>query len=337
MTRTAQKGIYIVILFKKDMSGFYLTLNQGITFFQERFKTKKYEYAHEVAKYFRDQIAFEGMNFKTNEIELGSNQQLAKGYIPTTICQKYYDIAFDVSDFFVDLNKLLNIYNDIIDHMDPTSSYEDAIKNVILGFDEKQLLVKADEAIGKIFDEVKNLITIAPDQHLQSVQPYKEKTLKLERLSQPILSKIDYVKKAQINAANGANGERLALEFEIKRLENLIFTKKINEKYLDKIFQVSAHSDSYGYDIVSYDVDRDGKVHEIYIEVKTTSNKKDTSFFVSKNELEKSRKFQDRYYVYRVYDCNSVTPKFYSVNGAIDTNFVLDPITFQATYKYYVR
>ena len=32
VTTTTQKGIYMVFLFKKDMSGFYLSLNQGITF-----------------------------------------------------------------------------------------------------------------------------------------------------------------------------------------------------------------------------------------------------------------------------------------------------------------
>ena len=42
ITRTATKGIYIVYLFKSDMSGFYMTLNQGITYFDKQFRKDKY-------------------------------------------------------------------------------------------------------------------------------------------------------------------------------------------------------------------------------------------------------------------------------------------------------
>ncbi|QTD41955.1 DUF3578 domain-containing protein [Sporosarcina sp. Te-1] len=33
----AQKGFYSVFLFKKDMSGFYLSINQGTTYLNEKF------------------------------------------------------------------------------------------------------------------------------------------------------------------------------------------------------------------------------------------------------------------------------------------------------------
>lgn len=45
VTRTTQRGIYMVFLFKKDFSGFYLSLNQGITFFDQRFKGERYNHA----------------------------------------------------------------------------------------------------------------------------------------------------------------------------------------------------------------------------------------------------------------------------------------------------
>ena len=45
ITTSTQKGLYIVYLFKKDMSGFYITLAQGITNFENLYKNKKYEYA----------------------------------------------------------------------------------------------------------------------------------------------------------------------------------------------------------------------------------------------------------------------------------------------------
>ena len=34
ITQSTQYGLYMVYLFKRDMTGFYLSLNQGITFFE---------------------------------------------------------------------------------------------------------------------------------------------------------------------------------------------------------------------------------------------------------------------------------------------------------------
>ena len=38
ITQSTQYGLYIVYLFKRDMTGFYLSLNQGITFFKEEYR-----------------------------------------------------------------------------------------------------------------------------------------------------------------------------------------------------------------------------------------------------------------------------------------------------------
>ena len=54
ITTSTKFGLYIVFLFKKDMSGFYLALSQGITYFTDTFGRKKYESARKVAKYFQD-------------------------------------------------------------------------------------------------------------------------------------------------------------------------------------------------------------------------------------------------------------------------------------------
>jgi 5-methylcytosine-specific restriction protein A len=37
VTTTATKGLYVVYLFCEDMSAFYLSLNQGYTFFKNKF------------------------------------------------------------------------------------------------------------------------------------------------------------------------------------------------------------------------------------------------------------------------------------------------------------
>ena len=50
---SATRGYYIVILFKEDMSGFYLSLNQGYTWFEENFKKKE---AKSKIKYISEKI-----------------------------------------------------------------------------------------------------------------------------------------------------------------------------------------------------------------------------------------------------------------------------------------
>ena len=70
------------------------------------------------------------------------------------------------------------------------------------------------------------------------------------------------------------------------------------------------------------------------IEVKTTASKADTEFFVTKNELEVSKEYKKSYFIYRVYDAKGLYPKFYRAAGCISDNFILDPVTYMARYKY---
>ena len=48
ITQSTQKGLYVVFLFAKDMKSFYLTLNQGITNFENLFGKYKYDNAEKV-------------------------------------------------------------------------------------------------------------------------------------------------------------------------------------------------------------------------------------------------------------------------------------------------
>lgn len=85
ITTTTQSGIYITFLFKKDMSGFYLALNQGIKNFAELFGKYKYENAIKIAKYFQNEIG--ETNFSTEEINSGNIKSGSRsyGYEKTTI------------------------------------------------------------------------------------------------------------------------------------------------------------------------------------------------------------------------------------------------------------
>jgi len=56
ITQSTQYGLYMVYLFKRDMTGFYLSLNQGITFFEKEYGKNRYINATLFADYFRNKL-----------------------------------------------------------------------------------------------------------------------------------------------------------------------------------------------------------------------------------------------------------------------------------------
>ncbi|MDE6241230.1 MAG: DUF3578 domain-containing protein [Anaeroplasmataceae bacterium] len=330
ITETTQKGLYIVYLFKRDMSGFYLALSQGITHFERLYDSKKYVYAMKVSKYFASQI--EDTSFTNKSIVLGDgHQDLGYGYERATIISKYYSSNnFTNEELETDLKEMIEVYDMIVKHMG-NNRYDKIIKNVISG--EENSLIKADEAIKQIKETLApmEMTPNPPLRNLIEVSPYMDRTSKFNRITNPKVSKTDYLKKSMIDARNGLIGEELVLIYEIERLRKLgLLWHAANVKWC------SIESDAYGYDIESFDLDTNGNVIPIKIEVKSTVNKLDTEFFISKNELETSRKYNNSYFIYRIYDLNSLTPKFYRACGEIEDNFFVDPVSFKVHYKYSV-
>ena len=92
------------------------------------------------------------------------------------------------------------------------------------------------------------------------------------------VKKIDYIEKAKADMEIGQLGEMLALQFERERLIREGFNDLAN-----KVRYVAIISDSYGYDIESYQL-IGSKMEKNYIEVKTTTNKLDVDFPVSRNK-----------------------------------------------------
>lgn len=332
ITTSTQNGLYIAYLFRRDMSGFYLVLQQGITYFEKIYRRNKYKAAETVAKYFRDEIDSEvfektGIDLKTKKGDLGY------GYEKTTILSKFYENGkLTEKELKNDLSKMLDIYDLVIKHF-KSRSYDEVIQSVIeyerFLNDENSLLMDGDNAGSEIKE------TIDPDGELPfgfnralvEVKPEVDKTNKFKRITDPIMNKINYVKKAKKDAETGLLGEQLIIDYEKDRLQSLGL-----DEYVDKILWVSTKSDYFGYDIKSFDI-IDGIVQEIQIEVKTSTSKVDIEFQVSKGEVERSEQNSNTYFIYRVYDVANQNPKFYRVRGAIKDNFALDPITFLARYK----
>lgn len=103
-------------------------------------------------------------------------------------------------------------------------------------------------------------------------------------------------KQAERNAQIGFKGEICVLNNEILKLQNLGISTAGYPKH------VALESAHYGYDILS--LDNSGS--EIFIEVKTTTRKKEDpysrKFFISNNEFEIFTQNKGKYKLHRVYD-----------------------------------
>lgn len=327
ITRTATKGIYIVYLFKSDMSGFYLTLNQGITYFNKQFRREKYNVATKVTGYFKNEI--KDNYFSKGNISLGDGKRkLSKGYEKNTIISKYYSKGnYTDEELIDDLEKMMNIYDSIVGVLgDVNYDYEKAIDRILLIEDDA--FTFALDAI----DEINKNISSVTDVDITRTLKYEEPKIRSSKVFSKIrnpegIRKIDYIEKAKTDAEIGELGEKLILEYEYDHL-----VRDGRKDLADKVRRVSIKSDAFGYDIESFDkIGLD--YQKVYIEVKTTANKTDVDFQVSRNEIETSNDKDKLYCVFRIYDVKNANPKFYRVYGKIDEHFELNPITYMARYK----
>ncbi len=97
----------------------------------------------------------------------------------------------------------------------------------------------------------------------------------------------DYTKKTKI----GLMGEEFVLKEEQKKLKKIGFNENNYPIHVSKV-----HGDQFGFDILSLD----DKLQPLMIEVKTTVNDSESSFFLTKNEKGKFYQYSDNYVIARV-------------------------------------
>lgn len=115
ITESATKGIYIVYLYTADMKGVYLSLNQGYTYFKEKFpgRTAKQE-IEKMANNLRGLVSIP-KSMGAYVIDLKASKPLGKGYMAGHIAGKYYDFCDmpDENQLISDLLDLLEVYEEI--------------------------------------------------------------------------------------------------------------------------------------------------------------------------------------------------------------------------------
>ena len=110
---------------------------------------------------------------------------------------------------------------------------------------------------------------------------------------------VNFIQNGIENKRLGDLGELWVMKYEIEKLQN---AKRYN--LINQIKHTSNdEGDGTGFDIQSFDIDG----NKIFIEVKTTKGRQNSTFFVTRNELERSKIEKDNYYLYRLYNYNELT------------------------------
>lgn len=132
----------------------------------------------------------------------------------------------------------------------------------------------------------------------------------------------DYVQRESRNRSLGMAGEIFVAELETRRLH------AAGQKTLSARVEhvAKTQGDGLGYDIHSFDEDGRDRL----IEVKTTGFGELTPFYVSRNELARSRQDAGHYHLYRVFEFRS-RPRLFVLSGEISAHCQLDPVSYRAT------
>ncbi len=136
--------------------------------------------------------------------------------------------------------------------------------------------------------------------------------------------RIDFAEKDARNARLGRLGEEWAVEFERRRLFDVCARPDLSRKVRHVSVDVG---DGLGYDIESFDAA--GK--SILIEVKTTGLGKSFPFYVSRNEVQCSKREASRYQLYRVFEF-SQNPRLFRLKGDLEKACSLEPTTYRAVW-----
>lgn len=133
---------------------------------------------------------------------------------------------------------------------------------------------------------------------------------------------VNYLAREANNRGLGLAGELFAVRFEQARL---IQAKQ--EALAARVEHIAVtEGDGRGYDILSFEADG----RERLIEVKTTRYARETPFFVTRNEVAVSAAEHDRYHLYRCFGFRR-RPRLFTLQGALPTTCVLEPVTYQAS------
>jgi hypothetical protein len=142
------------------------------------------------------------------------------------------------------------------------------------------------------------------------------------RVCEPIIwFGVNYFAKEAQNRSLGLAGEEYVMRFEKARL-----ISEGHEPLASKVKHIALEQgDGSGFDILSFE----NTGQERLIEVKSTSYGCRGPFFVTRNDLEVSKRKSQEYYLYRVFNFHQ-KPRFFTKKGSLEESFKLNPAEYIA-------
>ncbi len=319
ITDTATKGYYIVYLFRADMSGVYLSMNQGWTFIKSQFGVKEGKVNIQKLTRAWQKILSSTLNdFSFDQIDLrviGSKTRLPEGYEAGHICGKYYDANSlpDNQEIINDLRSMLSVYRELKGKMHAFST--EKTNDYILASDQAGLFDIDDSN-----DDLNHLI-ISPAGSMIELQD-SPTIFHKPKQHDGRGHKVNRVKKQANDIRIGLAGEKMVIEYEKKRLVG----EGRSDLVADIVHTSQDVGDGTGFDIISFDKGGNKR----YIEVKTTTGGKNTPFFITDNELQFSISNSANYTLYRLYefDVKKNTASFYILEGDLTQMINFKPTTY---------
>jgi 5-methylcytosine-specific restriction enzyme A len=117
VTRSAQRGYYPVYLFREDLTGVYLSLNQGVTDVREQYKSRAKDALRTRAADYRARLGKDGSTFPLGEIDLqpSQNSSYAADYEAGNIVAVFYSANSLPSEevLTTDLKNILTLYSQL--------------------------------------------------------------------------------------------------------------------------------------------------------------------------------------------------------------------------------
>lgn len=320
ITKTPQEGVYLVFLFSHDMKRLYLSLNQGITYYNDQFGKNGINKARDVAQVIRTNLFVIDVKYQLKKINLNGEDiktSLPLGYEAGHICGVEYNLS-NMPDSRIIVEDMINmlVAMEWLKMHIPIGNYNTAINYML----DQSTLMSADEA------EVKDI----------NIDNYKNYTPKVftslmidhqvDNISKKSKTKTNYIKQYRKNEKLGLLGELIILDYENRKLESLGFPEDKRAKHIPPL-----EGDRRGYDIESFNENGES----IYIEVKTTKSDGSREFYFSSRELAVSKKLGDQYFVYRIFNLTKDSYDLFIHQGDLSNSdfFNIEPIVYTTTKK----
>jgi hypothetical protein len=220
---------------------------------------------------------------------------------------------------------LIDIGLPYIEGYKPRFNYQDLLTEVVLEnvtqvprlLELVDRTVEAPPEVPTIDDILKSLVDAPAPPDRKRARAVREQPLRITRQRNFLLQEV-------LNSALGRAGEEFVMRYETARL-----SLAGRDTLAARVEQVSrTRGDGEGFDILSFDVSGADRL----IEVKTTKFGAYIPFFVTANEFERSKRDAERYHTYRVFGFRE-KPQLYTVAGAFDEFYSLDPVQYLAKVK----